>query len=55
MSGENDGSLFLNAMKIVIDGAPPDEYVGFYVPRSKPFMKSTGQNEIEIRSARAGV
>ena len=41
-------------MKIVIDGAPVASYVGFYVPRGKPFMKSTGQNEIEALSSRSG-
>ena len=46
MSGENDGSRFLNAMKIVISGEPKDEYVGFYTPRGKPFMKTSGGNEI---------
>ena len=53
--GKNDGSLFLNAIKLVITGAPKDEYVGFYLPRAKPFMKSTGQNEVETLSTRDGV
>ncbi len=46
MGGKNDGTLFLNAMKIVISGEPKDSYVGFYTPRGKPFMKSSGKNEI---------
>ena len=47
--------MFLNAIKLVISGAPKDDYVGFYIPRAKPFMKSTGQNEVETLSTREGV
>jgi len=30
-------------------------YVGFYVPKGTPFMKSIGRNEIEAQSKRSGV
>ena len=39
-------------MKLVISGAPLDDYYGFPVTRSVPFFKSTGKNEIVVKSQR---
>jgi len=53
----NDGAEAVNTMKMFIAAAavPVDEYYGFPMPRGTPFMKSTGANEIEVVTARAGV
>ncbi len=52
-SGKNYGEKALNVLKIVISddniiSGITDIYMGFFIPRGKPFMKSTGQNEVEI-------
>lgn len=55
----NDGAIALNTFKIFLaaDAEPVDEFFGFPMPRGRPFMKATGDNEIEVEisSARAGV
>jgi hypothetical protein len=54
---QNDGREALNAMKLFIGGGlvPVDEFYGFPMPRGTPFMKATGDNEIEVITARTGV
>lgn len=51
----NNGYEALNTFKIYIaaDAVPADEYFGFPMPRGTPFMKSTGDNEIEVITTRA--
>ena len=52
----NDGSQVTNVMKIIVSTtAPVAEYYGFWVPRGEPFMKSSGKNEIEVKTSRSDV
>lgn len=55
----NNGIWAVGAMKIYVaaSAVPLADYYGFFVPRFRPFFKSTGGNEIEVvlNSARTGV
>lgn len=42
-------------MYINANAVPVDEFYGFPMPRGTPFMKSTGNNEIEVITERRGV
>lgn len=54
----NNGLLFFNTMKITVqDGfgkttifTTNNAYIGTFVPRGQAFMKSTGDNEVEVSS-----
>jgi len=52
----NDGSEALNTFKIFIAETlvPGDAFFGFPMPTGTPFMKVTGDNEIEVITNRAG-
>ena len=53
----NNGEQALNVFKMYIDAnaIPVDEFYGFPMPRGTPFMKATGNNEIEVITERRGV
>ena len=51
--GKNRGEKATNVIKLTVEIRPAvSDYIGFYVPRMKPFMKSTGGNEVEVATAR---
>jgi len=52
----NDGTEALNTFKIFIaaTNVPGDAFFGFPMPTGTPFMKVTGDNEIEVITNRAG-
>jgi hypothetical protein len=53
---KNRGELATNVIKLTIGIRPiASDYIGFYVPRMKPFMKSTGGNEIDVVTSRKSV
>jgi len=39
-------------MKLVVTAAPLKDYYGFPMVRGRPFYKSTGKNEIIVKSSR---
>jgi hypothetical protein len=51
----NDGTEALNTFKIYIAATetPADRFFGFPMPTGTPFMKATGDNEIEVITNRA--
>lgn len=50
----NDGSVFTNVIKINVGKGNTNQYVGFFVPRCKPFMKEKN-NEVEVVSTKENV
>jgi len=52
----NDGTEALNTFKIFITAGavPGDAFFGFPMPSGTPFMKATGDNEVEVITTRAG-
>lgn len=52
----NNGLLFFNTMKITVQTtfttpfSANNAYIGTFVPRGQAFMKSTGDNEVEVSS-----
>ena len=53
----NDGNLVTNVVKLIIHHgiiAYPN-FVGFFLPKSTPFMHEDGNNKIDIVSTRPGV
>jgi hypothetical protein len=53
---KNDGTEALNTFKIYLAAAavPVDAFYGFPMPAGTPFMKATGDNEVEVITTRAG-
>lgn len=50
---KNRGELATNVIKLTVEIRPAvSDYIGFFVPRMKPFMKSTGGNEVEVVTSR---
>ena len=48
MGGHNDGEQLLNVVKLYVSSTPKDDYIGFHLSRSMPFLKSSGKNEIVV-------